>query len=57
MSMAARSLSWPNAARDIVNLIEQAAGIAPSSKVRIAAGSSTVSTRAVSTPDREKVAP
>ena len=57
MSMAARSLSWPNAVRDIVNLIEQAAGIAPSSKVRIAAGSSTVSTRAVSTPDREKVAP
>src|SRR6195256_19147 len=57
MSMAARSLSWPNAARDIVNLIEQAAGIAPSTKVRVAAGSSTVSTRAVSTPDREKVAP
>jgi UDP-N-acetylglucosamine--N-acetylmuramyl-(pentapeptide) pyrophosphoryl-undecaprenol N-acetylglucosamine transferase len=58
MSMAARSLSWPNATRDIVNLIEQAAGIAPSSgKVRAAAGSSTVSTSAVSTPDREKVAP
>ena len=56
MSMAARSLSWPNAARDIVNLIEQAAGIAPSTKVRVAAGS-TVSTRAVSTPGREKVAP
>jgi UDP-N-acetylglucosamine--N-acetylmuramyl-(pentapeptide) pyrophosphoryl-undecaprenol N-acetylglucosamine transferase len=58
MSMAARSLSWPNATRDIVNLIEQAAGIAPSpGKVRAAAGSSTVSTSAVSTPDREKVAP
>jgi UDP-N-acetylglucosamine--N-acetylmuramyl-(pentapeptide) pyrophosphoryl-undecaprenol N-acetylglucosamine transferase len=58
MSMAARRLSWPNATRDIVNLIEQAAGIAPpSEKVRAAAGSSTVSTRAVSTPDREKVAP
>src|ERR1700693_2235585 len=58
MSIAARRLSRPNAARDIVNLIEQAAGIAPSSeKVRTAAGSTTVSTRAVSTPDREKVAP
>ncbi|HXO61515.1 MAG TPA: undecaprenyldiphospho-muramoylpentapeptide beta-N-acetylglucosaminyltransferase [Candidatus Acidoferrales bacterium] len=58
MSMAARRLSWPNATRDIVNLIEQAAGIAPSpGKVRAAAGSSTVSTSAVSTPDREKVAP
>jgi UDP-N-acetylglucosamine--N-acetylmuramyl-(pentapeptide) pyrophosphoryl-undecaprenol N-acetylglucosamine transferase len=58
MSMAARSLSWPNATRDIVNLIEQAAGIAPSpGKVRAAAGSSTVSTSAVSTPDREKFAP
>jgi UDP-N-acetylglucosamine--N-acetylmuramyl-(pentapeptide) pyrophosphoryl-undecaprenol N-acetylglucosamine transferase len=58
MSMAARSLSRPNAARDIVNLIEQAAGIAPSSeKVRTAASSTTVSTRDVSAPDREKVAP
>jgi UDP-N-acetylglucosamine--N-acetylmuramyl-(pentapeptide) pyrophosphoryl-undecaprenol N-acetylglucosamine transferase len=58
MSIAARSLSWPNATRDIVNLIEQAAGIAsPSERVRAAAGSPTVSTRAVSTPDREKVAP
>ena len=58
MSTSARSLSWPNATRDIVNLIEQAAGITPSSeKVRAAAGSSSVSTRAVSTPDREKVAP
>jgi UDP-N-acetylglucosamine--N-acetylmuramyl-(pentapeptide) pyrophosphoryl-undecaprenol N-acetylglucosamine transferase len=58
MSMAARKLSWPNAARDIVNLIEQAAGIAPpAEKVRAAAGNSSVSTRAVSTPDREKVAP
>src|ERR1700680_1161424 len=58
MSVAARSLSCPNAARDIVNLIEQVAGIMPpSEKVRAAAGSSTVSTRAVSTPDREKVAP
>ena len=58
MSMAAHSLSWPNATRDIVNLIEQAAGIAPSpGKVRAAAGSSTISTQAVSTPDREKVAP
>jgi UDP-N-acetylglucosamine--N-acetylmuramyl-(pentapeptide) pyrophosphoryl-undecaprenol N-acetylglucosamine transferase len=58
MSTAARKLSWPNATRDIVNLIEQAAGLTPSSeKVRAAAGSSSVSTRAVSTPDREKVAP
>jgi UDP-N-acetylglucosamine--N-acetylmuramyl-(pentapeptide) pyrophosphoryl-undecaprenol N-acetylglucosamine transferase len=58
MSLAARKLSWPNATRDIVNLIEQAAGIAsPSEKVRTVAGSSTVSTRSVSTPDREKVAP
>jgi UDP-N-acetylglucosamine--N-acetylmuramyl-(pentapeptide) pyrophosphoryl-undecaprenol N-acetylglucosamine transferase len=58
MSMAARTLSCPNATRDIVNLIEQAAGITPSpGKVRAAAGSSTVSTSAVSTPDREKVAP
>jgi UDP-N-acetylglucosamine--N-acetylmuramyl-(pentapeptide) pyrophosphoryl-undecaprenol N-acetylglucosamine transferase len=58
MSVAARKLSWPNATRDIVNLIEQAAGIAsPSEKVRAAAGSSTVSTPAISTPDREKVAP
>jgi UDP-N-acetylglucosamine--N-acetylmuramyl-(pentapeptide) pyrophosphoryl-undecaprenol N-acetylglucosamine transferase len=58
MSMAARNLSCPNATRDIVNLIEQAAGITPSpGKVRAAAGSSTVSTSAVSTPDREKVAP
>jgi UDP-N-acetylglucosamine--N-acetylmuramyl-(pentapeptide) pyrophosphoryl-undecaprenol N-acetylglucosamine transferase len=58
MSIAARKLSWPNAARDIVNLIEQAAGIAPpSAKVRAPAGSSSVSTRAVSTPHREKVAP
>jgi UDP-N-acetylglucosamine--N-acetylmuramyl-(pentapeptide) pyrophosphoryl-undecaprenol N-acetylglucosamine transferase len=58
MSMAARKLSWPNAARDIVNLIEQAAGITPPlEKVRTAAGSSTVSTRPVSTLDREKVAP
>jgi UDP-N-acetylglucosamine--N-acetylmuramyl-(pentapeptide) pyrophosphoryl-undecaprenol N-acetylglucosamine transferase len=58
MSMAARKLSWPNAARDIVNLIEQAAGSTPSSeKVRAAAGGSTVSTQTVSTQDREKVAP
>jgi len=58
MSTAARKLSWPNATRDIVNLIEQAAGIASTSeKVRAAAGSSSVSTRAISTPDREKVAP
>ncbi|HEX3542934.1 MAG TPA: undecaprenyldiphospho-muramoylpentapeptide beta-N-acetylglucosaminyltransferase [Candidatus Acidoferrum sp.] len=58
MSLAARKLSWPNATRDIVNLIEQAAGIAPpSEKVRAAAGNSSVSTRTVSTPDREKVAP
>jgi len=58
MSTAARKLSWPNATRDIVNLIEQAAGIAsPSEKVRTAASSSTVSTRSVSAPDREKVAP
>jgi UDP-N-acetylglucosamine--N-acetylmuramyl-(pentapeptide) pyrophosphoryl-undecaprenol N-acetylglucosamine transferase len=58
MSTAARKLSWPNATRDIVNLIEQAAGIAPSAgKVRAAAGSSTVFTPAISTPDREKVAP
>jgi UDP-N-acetylglucosamine--N-acetylmuramyl-(pentapeptide) pyrophosphoryl-undecaprenol N-acetylglucosamine transferase len=58
MSMAARNLSCPNATRDIVNLIEQAAGIPPSpGKVRAAAGSSTVSTSAVSSPDREKVAP
>jgi UDP-N-acetylglucosamine--N-acetylmuramyl-(pentapeptide) pyrophosphoryl-undecaprenol N-acetylglucosamine transferase len=58
MSMAARNLSCPNATRDIVNLIEQAAGITPSpGKVRAAAGSSTISTSAVSTPDREKVAP
>jgi hypothetical protein len=56
--MAARNLSCPNATRDIVNLIEQAAGITPSpGKVRAAAGSSTISTSAVSTPDREKVAP
>jgi UDP-N-acetylglucosamine--N-acetylmuramyl-(pentapeptide) pyrophosphoryl-undecaprenol N-acetylglucosamine transferase len=58
MSLAARKLSWPNATRDIVNLIEQAAGIAPpSEKVRAAAGNSTVAIRAISTPDREKVAP
>jgi UDP-N-acetylglucosamine--N-acetylmuramyl-(pentapeptide) pyrophosphoryl-undecaprenol N-acetylglucosamine transferase len=58
MSVAARKLSWPNATRDIVNLIEEAAGIAPSpGKVRAAVGSSSVSTHAVSTPDREKVAP
>jgi len=58
MSTAARKLSWPNATRDIVNLIEEAAGSAPSpAMVRTAAGSSSVSTRAVSTPDREKVAP
>ena len=58
MSLAARKLSWPNATRDIVNLIEQAAGIAtPTEKVRAAAGNSGVTTRAVSTPDREKVAP
>ena len=58
MSIAARNLSWPNATRDIVNLIEQAAGITPSpGKVRAAAGSSSVSTQAVSTPDPEKVAP
>jgi UDP-N-acetylglucosamine--N-acetylmuramyl-(pentapeptide) pyrophosphoryl-undecaprenol N-acetylglucosamine transferase len=57
MSVAARKLSWPNATRDIVNLIEEAAGIAPSSgKVRAAAGNSSATTRAVST-DREKVAP
>ena len=58
MSVAARKLSWPNATRDIVNLIEQAAGIAPSpGRVRAPAGSSKVSTAATSTPDREKVAP
>ena len=58
MSTAARKLSWPNATRDIVNLIEEAAGSAPSpAMVRTAADSSSVSTRAVSTPDREKVAP
>jgi UDP-N-acetylglucosamine--N-acetylmuramyl-(pentapeptide) pyrophosphoryl-undecaprenol N-acetylglucosamine transferase len=57
MSVAARKLSWPNATRDIVNLIEEAAGIAPSSgKVRAAARNSSATTRAVST-DREKVAP
>jgi UDP-N-acetylglucosamine--N-acetylmuramyl-(pentapeptide) pyrophosphoryl-undecaprenol N-acetylglucosamine transferase len=57
MSVAARKLWWPNATRDIVNLIEEAAGIAPSSgKVRAAAGNSSATTRAVST-DREKVAP
>jgi len=58
MSLAARSLSWPHATRDIVNLIEEAAGIAPSpEKARVAAGSSSVTTRPVSTPDQEKVAP
>jgi UDP-N-acetylglucosamine--N-acetylmuramyl-(pentapeptide) pyrophosphoryl-undecaprenol N-acetylglucosamine transferase len=58
MSLAARKLSWPNATRDIVNLIEEAAGIAPApGKVRAADGNSTVSTRPVSAPDREKVAP
>jgi UDP-N-acetylglucosamine--N-acetylmuramyl-(pentapeptide) pyrophosphoryl-undecaprenol N-acetylglucosamine transferase len=58
MSIAARSLCWPNATRDIVNLIEQAAGLtSPSEKVRAAAGSSSVSTHTASTPDREKVAP
>jgi UDP-N-acetylglucosamine--N-acetylmuramyl-(pentapeptide) pyrophosphoryl-undecaprenol N-acetylglucosamine transferase len=58
MSLAARNLSWPNATRDIVNLIEQAAGIAPSpGKVRAAAGTSSISNQAASTPDREKVAP
>jgi hypothetical protein len=58
MSTAARKLSWPNATSDIVNLIEQAADITClSEKVRAAAGSSSAATRAVSTPDREKVAP
>jgi UDP-N-acetylglucosamine--N-acetylmuramyl-(pentapeptide) pyrophosphoryl-undecaprenol N-acetylglucosamine transferase len=58
MSLAARKLSWPNATRDIVNLIEQAAGISsPSEKVRAAAGRFGLSTRAVSTPGRKKVAP
>ena len=58
MSMAARKLSWPNATRDIVNLIEQAAGIVPPlDRVRAAVGSSTVSTRTATTQDREKVAP
>jgi UDP-N-acetylglucosamine--N-acetylmuramyl-(pentapeptide) pyrophosphoryl-undecaprenol N-acetylglucosamine transferase len=58
MSLAARKLSWPNATRDIVNLIEQAAGIAlAAGKSRAAAGNSLVTTNAVSTPDREKVAP
>ncbi len=28
MAAAARTLSWPNATREIVNFIEQAAGIA-----------------------------
>src|ERR1700692_3371862 len=32
MSMAARKLSWPNASRDIVNLIEEAAGNASPSE-------------------------
>jgi len=58
MSVAARKLSCPNATRDIVNLIEEAAGIASTSeKVRAAAGGSTASTPTLSTPDREKVAP
>jgi UDP-N-acetylglucosamine--N-acetylmuramyl-(pentapeptide) pyrophosphoryl-undecaprenol N-acetylglucosamine transferase len=58
MSLAARKLSWPNATRDIVNLIEQAAGIAlPAGESRAAEGNSRVTTNAVSTPDREKVAP
>jgi UDP-N-acetylglucosamine--N-acetylmuramyl-(pentapeptide) pyrophosphoryl-undecaprenol N-acetylglucosamine transferase len=58
MSIAARKLSWPNATPDIVNLIEQAAGITTSSeKAGAATGSSSVSTRAVSIPDREKVVP
>ena len=58
MSTAARKLSWPNATRDIVNLIEEAAGIvSPTDKARAVAGSATVSTSAVSVPDREKVAP
>jgi UDP-N-acetylglucosamine--N-acetylmuramyl-(pentapeptide) pyrophosphoryl-undecaprenol N-acetylglucosamine transferase len=57
MSMAARKLSWPNATRDIVNLIEQAAGIVPPLERVCAVGSSTVSTRTATTQDREKVAP
>jgi UDP-N-acetylglucosamine--N-acetylmuramyl-(pentapeptide) pyrophosphoryl-undecaprenol N-acetylglucosamine transferase len=58
MSLAARKLSWPNATRDIVNLIEQAAGIAlPAGESRAAEGNSRVTTHAVSTPDRDKVAP
>jgi UDP-N-acetylglucosamine--N-acetylmuramyl-(pentapeptide) pyrophosphoryl-undecaprenol N-acetylglucosamine transferase len=58
MSTAARKLSRPNATSDIVNLIEQAAGLTPpSEKARAAAGSPSVSTHAAPTPDREKVAP
>jgi UDP-N-acetylglucosamine--N-acetylmuramyl-(pentapeptide) pyrophosphoryl-undecaprenol N-acetylglucosamine transferase len=59
MSTAARNLSWPNATRDIVNLIEEAAGIAAPlpGKARTAVSRSAVSTPAISTPDREKVAP
>jgi len=52
---AARTLSWPHAARDIVNLIEQAAGFTGEKGQARAAGPNV--SASISTPAREKVAP
>jgi UDP-N-acetylglucosamine--N-acetylmuramyl-(pentapeptide) pyrophosphoryl-undecaprenol N-acetylglucosamine transferase len=67
IAAAARELSWPHATRDIVNLIEQAAGItSATAKMRAASNSasnsnssssSNTTTEAHTIPTREKVAP
>jgi UDP-N-acetylglucosamine--N-acetylmuramyl-(pentapeptide) pyrophosphoryl-undecaprenol N-acetylglucosamine transferase len=64
MGSAARRLSRPNAARDIVNLIEQAAGLTGTRENRVNSSSpdaavsrSAVSSPAKSTQSKEEVAP
>lgn len=43
IAAAARTLSWPNATRDIVNLIEQAAGIASANAIKTRPANSAAS--------------
>jgi UDP-N-acetylglucosamine--N-acetylmuramyl-(pentapeptide) pyrophosphoryl-undecaprenol N-acetylglucosamine transferase len=46
IAAAARTLSWPHATRDIVNLIEQAAGITSATATKTRATNSSASTSA-----------
>ena len=60
IAAAARTLSWPNATRDIVNLIEQAAGITSATQTKTRAANSSASTPtepAQRNHSTEKVAP